>query len=66
MLFSALTKEQQLDYTNFVLNHFIEQRRIIAAYRSATNDPDRVIWQAALDAKIAEDITVDSWLMTLE
>lgn len=65
MVFPDLTKEQQLDYTNFVLNHYIEQRRIIASYRSATSDPDRAIWQAALDAKVAEDITVDGWLATL-
>jgi hypothetical protein len=65
MVFPDLTKEQQLNYTNFLLNHYMEQRRIIASYRSATSDPDRVILQAALDAKVAEDITVDGWLATL-
>ena len=65
-VFTDLTKEQQLNYTNFLLNHYMEQRRIIQKHRSATTDEDRTTFQNALDAKTAEDITVDGYLATLE
>lgn len=60
--FADLTKDQQLDFTNLQLNHFMERRRLIQRYRSATSDEERTSVQSALNTKVAEEPTVDGYL----
>lgn len=59
--FADLTKEQQLEYTNILLNNYIERRRLIQRYRGATTEAERIAVQSTLDKKVAEDLTVDAF-----
>jgi len=60
--FASLTKDQQLGYANIKLNHFLDLRRLLQRYRITLTDEERAAVQDAIDIKVTEEPTVDSYL----
>lgn len=60
--FASLTKDQQLGYANIKLNHFLELRRLVQRHRNAITEEEQAAVQDAIDIKVTEEPTVDSYL----
>ena len=59
--FADLDKNQQMDYTKWILDHYLDQRKTISDYQH-TEDPDeQAALQAHLDALQTVDLSVDAW-----
>lgn len=60
--FVSLTKDQQLGYANAKLNYFLALRRLLQRYRNVITDEEQAAVQDAIDIKVTEEPTVDSYL----
>ena len=60
--FANLNKNQQMDYTKFLLDHYLLQRKVISDYQHTEDPNQQAALQGELDGLQTVDLSVDAWL----